>query len=120
MYRDSADIKLTGIGVSILPGSDVEVEITFKDKSSKHHVVNKTAEDKVSVILEEPIETSLYTNFITLSISGTGFGRVGKVESHTKEIQLYDIYRKILKKVELSNIRNPEGPLLIAELYFSL
>jgi len=109
-------VYLTGIGLSILPGSDVEVEIQFVDKTLKHHVVNNTNKERVPIIFEEAIKTVKRAIVsMSLSLVGVGFGKVGKLQTPQKKIRLFNV--KTMSTSTPVTI-SYSGSLCIAELYF--
>jgi len=116
-----AEVNLTGIGLSILPGSNVEVEIQFMGKTLKHHVVNNTVKDRVPIIFEEPIKTSNSAYHMSLSLIGVGLCEVGKVEKK-KDCKWEKIRIINVKTMSTSTpkifVGDAWGSLCIAELYF--
>jgi len=124
-------VYLTGIGLSILPGCDVEVEIQFMGKTLKHHVVNNTVKDRVPIIFEQPIKTSNILKMredptsngdchMSLSLVGVGLCKVGKVEKEKdcnwEKIQLFNVKTMSTSTTEIF-VYVASGSLCIAELY---
>jgi len=115
-WVEGEGVYLTGIGLSILPGSDVEVEIQFVDKTLKHHVVNNTNKERVPIIFEEAIKTVKRAIVsMSLSLVGVGFGKVGKLQTPQKKIRLFNV--KTMSTSTPVTI-SYSGSLCIAELYF--
>jgi len=114
------DINLTGIGLSILPGSNIEVKIQFMGKDMKHHVVNNAKKDRVRVpiIFEEPIIAHKHAYYqMSLSLVGVGLCQVGKVEKSSEKIQLINVKTMSTSTPEIF-VKSASGSLCIAELYF--
>ena len=67
-------ITVTGVGVSILPGSSVTVEIKIGEFVRKTDVVNNTNVDCVPVMFEEESRFKKKGFYVEVSITGVGVG----------------------------------------------
>merc|ERR1712098_16995 len=117
-------IKVTGVGVSMLPGSSVTVEIEMGEFVQKTEVVNNTNIDCVPVMFKDEAKGKR-SHIIKVSVTGSGAGISCSLDPELKEsyyykktVDCHNVCGNCTKTVTFSIMEN-KGSRLIQEIYFN-
>jgi len=131
-FNTNSMIKVTGVGVSILPGSSVTIELEMGEFVHKTEIVNNTNIDCVPVMFKDESKGN-YTHVVKVSVTGSGAGISCSMDHRIKEgipdryrIDTYEFKKTVMctdvcgrcKESVTFKFTKIPGSSIIQEIYF--